>query len=218
MTDSPPEDDPVAAPIPDSTTFHLLRNLQKDESSAEIAWSQLLERCESNLRMLVRFRWSSTEPRHKSDDEDDLLQELWKQALVEIDRFEYRGPGSLQRWLATLLRFQVLSARKVEKRRPLTESELPRPEAGTQEAGLFDALLRSQQGVSRDQRRREREDAVAEVLASLPEESREAILLSVYEGNKGEEAAAQLEISASAFSKRLRKALELVRQRLPRDL
>lgn len=215
MADANSDPDQESPPLSDNTTQFLLEGLRDGGTEQEDAWVQLLERCESNMRMLLRFRWAG--PKLKAQDEDDLLQQLWQKAIQSLTNFEYRGRGSLQRWLATLLRYEVLSARHVSNKRPLHESDITPTPSGENNA-LFDALVRTQQGASQDLRRREREEAVAEVLASLPEISREAILLKIYEGLSGEEAAQRLGISGKGFSKRLHKALEMVRLRLRKDV
>ena len=73
---------------------------------SEEAWHRLIARVQSRLRVLLSFRLGG------GQDAEDLLQEVWLQALQSLDRFEYRGPGSLQRWLAGILRMKLREVRR----------------------------------------------------------------------------------------------------------
>src|SRR5262245_29855918 len=84
------------AAVPD--TRAILERLPDDPDRG---WSDLLNRVESKLRVLLHFRM--TRALRDVVGEDDLLQEVWTEAVRNFDRFEYRGPGSLQRWLAGIL-------------------------------------------------------------------------------------------------------------------
>jgi len=141
---------------------------------------------------------------------DDLLQEVWVEASHRIGGFEYRGSGSLQRWLAGILHYKLLEARRASRRLPFAASAIAQNPEG-ERAQLFEALSRTQPGASTDIRHREMVNRVNEVLEVLPPELREAILLRIYESKTGKEAAGILGISESAFSKRFRKALAAIR-------
>lgn len=188
-------------------TRQLLEQVREDGTHAERGWFDLLQRCESKLRTLIHFRLPPSV--RATVDEDDLLQEVWIGAAHKIHEFEYRGTGTLQRWLASILRNKLLHAGRKAKRLPFPETALT-PSASSAQSGLFDALSRSQPGVSHDERRRELETEVREVLEELSPELREAVLLKLYEGLSGKEAAERLEITEGAFSKRYHKALDKV--------
>ncbi|NQU49666.1 MAG: sigma-70 family RNA polymerase sigma factor [Planctomycetes bacterium] len=188
-------------------TRQLLEQVRDSGTHAERGWFDLLARCESRLRTLLHFRLPDAV--RATIDEDDLLQEVWIGAAHKIHEFEYRGSGTLQRWLASILRNKLLHAGRKAKRLPFPEAAMS-GSANSEQIGLFEALSRSQPGVSHDERRRETEKQVRGVLYELPPELREAILLKVYEGLSGKEAAHQLGITEGAFSKRFHKALDRV--------
>jgi RNA polymerase sigma-70 factor, ECF subfamily len=207
---SPEPIDPESDSMPE-VTRHLLDQVRAAETGAEQSWFDLLERCESRLRTLMHFRLSPSV--RATVDEDDLLQEVWIEAARKIDQFEYRGSGSLQRWLAAILRFKMMHAGRKAGRLPFPEASLLAADASSP-AGLFDALSRTQPGVSQSAQRQETEAQVLEVLAGLPDDLRECILLKVYEGLNGREAAERLGLSESGYSKRFQKALTVVGLRL----
>lgn len=204
-------------PSAEDPTEHLLAHARGETPSSSQAWVQLLERCESKLRVLAEFRVRGMTG-GRPHDVDDLLQETWLEATSKIDQFEYRGTGSLQRWLASIMRFKILEGNRAEEKRPRPMSGLASSqEQGEQRAQLLDAFHRTQPGASYDTQRREAESRVRAVLDTLSEAHREALLLKVYEGKTGVEAAKLLGISESAFSKRFRQALAAVRIPLRED-
>lgn len=202
MAQIPPPSEP-----PPEATRELLDQVRENGTHAERGWFDLLARCESRLRTLIHFRLSPAV--RATVDEDDLLQEVWIGAAHKIHEFEYRGTGTLQRWLASILRNKLMHAGRKAKRLPFPETALA-SSANSEQSGLLDALSRSQPGVSHDARRRELEGQVREVLEELAPELREAVLLKVYEGLSGKESAEQLGITEGAFSKRFHKALDKV--------
>ena len=202
MVESPPPPDRHL-----EATRQLLDQVRESGTQAERGWFDLLQRCESRLRTLIHFLLPASV--RATVDEDDLLQEVWIGAAHKIHEFEYRGTGTLQRWLASILRNKLMHAGRKAKRLPFPETSLA-PAANSEQSGLFDALSRSQPGVSHDARQRELETEVREVLGELPPELREAVLLKVYEGLSGKESAEQLGITEGAFSKRFHKALDKV--------
>ncbi|MGB0951591.1 MAG: RNA polymerase sigma factor [Planctomycetota bacterium] len=205
----------MPSPSAEDPTEHLLAHARSETPSSSQAWVQLLERCESKLRVLAEFRVRGASG-GRPHDVDDLLQETWLQATSKIDDFEYRGTGSLQRWLASIMRFKILEGNRAEEKRPRPVSGLAANQ-DDQRSQLLEAFTRTQPGASYDTQRREAEVRVREVLDTLSEVHREALLLKIYEGKTGVEAAQQLGISESAFSKRFRQALAAVRIPLRED-
>ena len=187
---------------------------------SEEGWAELLQKVESRLRVLIRFRMS-TRTRGRFDP-DDLCQEVFIEAIKRIGDFEYRGPGSLQRWLATILRYKLMHADRSAGRLATPYSEVRRPddsEAPTEvPEGLVVALESAPTTASRDLRRADQERKVAEVLESLDEPDREVILLKHYEGLTGREAAERLGVAESTVSVRYKRALEKCAKRLPKEL
>lgn len=173
----------------------------------DAAWERLVRRVESKLRVLVHFR--SPWRLHDVHGEEDVLQEVWAEAARSIHAFEYRGPGSLQRWFAGILTNKLLHAGREARRRPIPVSDV-----GTQgrdaRAGrtleLGDAC-EQRPGVSEHARRRELEARVRAVLQRLPESEREAILLRLFEGLSGREAARRMGVDESTISVRFKRAI-----------
>lgn len=199
----------AARDIPAEGADSTRRVLERIAEEPELAWSQLLRRSESKLRVLLHFRM----PDHVRlvCDEDDLLQEVWAEAARNLERFEHRGPGSLHRWLAAILQNKLLHASRSSTRQPASVSDvgdLPGSRTGPWPPGLLEALETTQPGVSQDARRRELEERVRRVLERLPEEQRRAVLFKVYEGLSGREAALREGVDESTISVRFRKALE----------
>lgn len=208
LGDTPP-DEAARAGAPDASpgTKTLLDGLALDRNGA---WERLIRRAESKLRILLHFRMS---PRLREVlDEEDLLQEVWVEAARSLGHFEYRGPGSLQRWLAGILSNKVLHASRSARRLPIpTSSAAPESTfsvSGSRRRGRALDLERTQSSVSGHARRRELEEGVRAVLLRLPEAERETILLKVFEGLNGREAAMRLGVDESTVSVRFKRALE----------
>ncbi len=197
----------------DHLTAHLLQQALEGRTHSAKAWIEILQRCESRLRVLAYCRLNDRT--RGTVDIDDLLQEVWVAAAHKIHEFEDRGPGSLQRWLAAILNFKLLHADRKAKRVPFPESAMRAMDDDA--VGLFAGLSRTQPGVSQNLRNRELEQKVQAAVAKLPDELREAVLLKVYEGLTGREAAEKLGLSETGFSKRFRTALDRIRLTLKQD-
>ncbi|TAH37864.1 MAG: RNA polymerase sigma factor [Planctomycetota bacterium] len=194
--------DPPEPADPDTTEALLRRLAEQPEAS----WTALLRRVETKLRVLLHFRMS--ERLRAVVEEEDLLQETWAEAAHKLERFEYRGPGSLQRWMAGILRNKLLHAARGAPRVPLPMSALPNHvSSSSAAAALFDALHKTQPGVADRVLREEAAAKVREVLARLPATEREAVLLRVFEGCTGREAAEREGVDESTISLRLQRAL-----------
>lgn len=191
-------------PPPDPSTAALLRQLEADRQGA---WAGLLRRVEARLRILLHFRMS--ERLRAVVEEEDLLQEVWAEAARRLDRFEYRGPGSLQRWMAGILRNKLLHAARGAPRVPLPASAFLKAEGSSSDAlpGLFEALHQTQPAASEPLQRAEAAAKVREALARLPGPEREAVLLRLFEGLTGREAGEREGVDESTISLRLQRAL-----------
>jgi RNA polymerase sigma-70 factor (ECF subfamily) len=204
MSDSAPADSNPAS----LSTRAALRGARRDPAGG---FEALLRKSESRLRVLLHFRlaegpWAGVDP-------DDVLQEVWVEAARRIDRFEYRGKGSLHRWLAGLLSNKLLHAQRGEGRRPLPVSSVVPSEM---HGALLEALSRVRTSASADARRREREARVRRILEELHEKQRRAILLRVYEGLSGRDAAEVEGVDESTMSVRLREAIRSIAEKLKR--
>lgn len=194
---------------PHSGTQSMLDRLQRDP---EGGWAELVSRMDQKLRTLIHFRWAALG--RVGCEPDDLLQEVFAEAARCLDRFEYRGPGSLQRWLAGILRQKLRRARRRGKRVALTESALARSTRRPLPHGLKEALVASRQGASWSARQHELELHVRSALESLAADEREVVLLKVYEGLTGREAARRARVDESTISVRYKRALAACARRL----
>lgn len=180
------------------------------------AWAALVAKVESRLRVLAAFRLSARA--RAQIDPEDVCQETLAEAVRRIDRFEDRGPGGLQRWLAGILRNKVLHAERAARRSAnvvVTLGLHAAPDATPgAHAGLREALLAACTPPSGAARRREREEAVRRALAELPRAEREVVLLKHYEGLGGREVAARLGVDERTVTARYRRALARIAHRL----
>ncbi|MEM7306682.1 MAG: RNA polymerase sigma factor [Planctomycetota bacterium] len=184
----------------DSVTRLALEALGED---ADASWATILARTESRLRVLLELRGCR--------DTDDVLQEVWLQASRGLGEFDYRGPGSLQRWLAGIARNKMRERARSDRRGvELHASAAPNdsPE------GLFAALRDTRPGVSTDVGRRDTERRVRQVLSTLPGDECEALLLRLYEGLSLREAGDRLGVDPSTVSLRVKRALGRCASRL----
>jgi RNA polymerase sigma factor (sigma-70 family) len=130
-------------------------------------------------------------------DADDLVQETWKSAL----RAPPRGHAEDARpWLAKVLRNLSRNRWRARTRRDRTAAAAPLPPAPS----AADELLER----ARTERR------LADVVLTLEEPYRSAILLRYYEGKSGAEIAAALGIPAGTVRWRLSEAINRLRARL----
>ncbi|NOT31244.1 MAG: sigma-70 family RNA polymerase sigma factor [Planctomycetes bacterium] len=179
-------------------------------------WERLIARAESKLRILLHFRMS---PRLRGVlAEEDLLQEVWAEGARNLERFEYRGPGSLQRWFAGILSNKLLHAGREAWRVPMPASAVARESTiaalASRRLDLAQCLPATQSSVSGHARKRELEERVRDVLLRLPEAEREVILLKLFEGLNGREAALRLGVDESTVSVRFKRALETCARQL----
>jgi len=174
-------------------SLELVRRIQAGEPEA---WERLYRRYHDVLLFSIRSRlgrglraWLQSE---------DILQSVVKDALGDLERFEPRGPGSLEHFLhvcvlnkiRTKAAFYGARRRAGEERVPTSElDELPRA-AG--EPRYLDGA---------------RYERLERGVAQLPDPMREVVLLRSVEGLGNEEAAVLLGKSPAATSKLYNRAL-----------
>ena len=209
----PPSHPPADDPHP-SGTRAILADLSDDP---DVGWAELMPRVEGRLRLVIHY-WQAARPA-VTIDPDDVLQEVWITAARKLAEFEYRGPGSLQRWMAGILRNKLMHAQRAGRRRPMSESALAHQSADrdSPKADLFAALEKSQPGVSRRAQLQEAVEQVRRVLDRLPPAERDVVVMKVYEGLTGREIAERLGVEESTVSVRFRRALASCARHL-RDL
>lgn len=138
----------------------------------------------------------------RTDLIDDLLQDVFLAALVSLNRFQ--GRSSLQTWLHGIARHKVEDHYRQQLRHPepVPDDNLESESAATLEP-LFDELLD-----------RERlETKTWQVLESLPDLYRAALLWRYWEGRSAQEMAMQTGKSTKAIERLLARARHQFRRR-----
>ena len=129
-------------------------------------------------------------------DADDLEQEAWVAAL----RSPPERPGPVRGWFATVMRRRRLDAGRAAARRLARETAAARPEALPSAA---DAVARA-----------ETLRRVVEAVLSLEEPGRSTVLLRYFDGLPPREIAARTGVPVETVHSRLRRALDVLRERL----
>ena len=120
---------------------------------------------------------------------DDVMQETYTDAFLDVSDFVSRGRGSFQRWLATIAKHNLLNAIQMleaEKRggnRRRIGSEMREDSY----VSLYDRLGGTTTTPSRHLARREARTALQHAIEQLPEDYRRAVQLYDLEGRPIEE-------------------------------
>ncbi len=183
---------------------------------APSSWTAVLRRLDARLRVLAPFCvHGGGKEGFAQSSIDDLLQDTYLEMLQSLERFEYRGPGSLERWAAQILVHKACNAHRRRSCSEIPSVDLAAPRtSSTCPEGLFEALRIQTQTPSREASDQEAVERVRAVLCSLPDELREALILRVYEGLSNREAAARLALHESVVSDRYQRALRICGKRL----
>lgn len=180
----------------DGTTEVLVRAAKGGASSA---WSAVLQRYERMLRGHVRLLLA----RYPAPIErDEIVQATFARAWAQIQQFEYKGEGSLRRWLQQLAKNIYLNELRSEGARP--------------ERGAKDHLLETAEDERATERERGQLDRLAMdlALADLEEDDREILLMRSDEDLKVSDIAAILECSHETAQRRLSQAMKRLHLRL----
>jgi RNA polymerase sigma-70 factor (ECF subfamily) len=160
------------------------------------AWSELYARYHDQLLLLVRMRLGPGLRRHLQSE--DVFQSAALEAFQALGRFEYRGEGSLERYLRTI----VLN--KLRDRADTYAAE-KRGAGVTVPLDVELAADLAERGPSyHDAGRYER---LERALQALPAEQRELIVLRKLEGFSTREVAARLGVGEDAARKAYSRAM-----------
>ena len=169
--------------------------VQRIRAGDRAAWDELYARYHDQLLLAVRMRLGAGLRRHV--ESEDIFQSVALEAFQALGRFEYRGTGSLERFLRTLVvnkirdRADLFAAEKrggAHAPRPLEES-IPAP---GEPLGYHDA---------------ERYERLERALNALAPDERQLIVLRKLEGLSSQEVAAQLGCSDEATRKAFSRAM-----------
>jgi len=177
-------------------TRELLQSAQHGDAAAS---AELFERLAPRVLPIVRVRMGAR--LRAALESGDILQEALVEALRGLDRFEMREESSLIRWLAKLVDHRI-SARAAYLN-AAKRAEPAAPLDGREEGGDGARIEPPARTVtpSLDLRSRERDGAVQEALAELPEHQREVVLLRDYAGASWEDVARELGYPSAAAAR-----------------
>lgn len=189
---------------PPTSSFGLL---EKCRSGDQEAFAALFEKYRRRLAVLIHYKLG--EEQRRRVEVDDLLQETFFAASRDLERFEYRSPGSFLRWLSRIADHAIVDALRHQGRQKRDGGEMLafRSESNPLGAEPVDTktpsrLLAEKQAV----------EALLERLNALPEEYRQAIVLAKIEGLTTQELAARLGKSREAASLLLHRAVRRFRE------
>jgi len=184
---------------PHTSSHGLVERAQQGDQDA---FSRLFEKCRPRLAVIIHCRLSSD--LRRDADVDDILQETMLRAFRDIQRFEYRAPGSFMSWLVRIAEHVVVDmARAQDRQKRAGEHVRLRSESnpgGPEPAHSYTP--------SRIFRENESLGQLVETLNLLPEDYRRVILLAKVEGLSISEIAARLEKSNEATSLLLHRAIK----------
>jgi RNA polymerase sigma-70 factor (ECF subfamily) len=169
----------------------------------ELAWREFYDFCERMIPPIIR--------RHEDhwDKVDDLAQEVWVVALLEIpERSPDRARGTLRAWIAGVAR--NVSREHARRRSRRREENLMEELA----AALVGPDVCSLGGGKPQERRELARSALDEVGEHLSELNRRILVMRAIEGMKIPAVAAAFGISVGAVTMRLHRALRDLRELL----
>jgi len=187
-----------------TSTFGLIERFKAGD---EEAFDQLFEKYRRRLAVLIHYKLN---PELRLNlDVDDILQETFLAASRDIGRFTYRSPGSFLSWLSRIAEHAVIDAVRFQNRQKRAHGELLpfRSDSNPQGAEPADSntpsrLFRQEEGLRR----------LLERLNNLPEDYRQAVLLTKIEGLSTAEAAEKMGKSRQSLAVLLHRALKRFRE------
>lgn len=189
-----------------ATSLHVRRALGGNTLSTE--W--LVERLHPLL--LAQANWRLGPLLRRTYDAADLVHEAWLVMLPKL------GSLTINDRRATPVLLRYLSSVILGKVRNLLRREVRRSMPGTSDVGATPDPTSPHTEVVAAVVRKERQCLVREVLAEMSDGDREILLARGIEQLDPAEAAAQFGISRDTLSKRYRRALGRLRQRLPESV
>ncbi len=164
------------------------------------AFDTLLDQHRDRVLAFIRTRLGT---RLRRDVEvEDIFQESCLKAFCSIDRFEYRGDGSLFVWLAAIAEHEIRALGRSSKQNVF---------------GLDRDPASSRPSPSRVLRREERFDRLESALESLSVDNREVIQLARIEGLSIAEVAQRMNRTPGAVRHLLLRALQKLRTNFGED-
>jgi RNA polymerase sigma factor (sigma-70 family) len=170
-------------------------------------------RLQDQLHGQIAPRWQSVL------DVDDVLQVTYLEIFLRIARFEYRGPGSFEAWVARIARNNLLDAIKaLERAKQLPPAK--RVQFQTDEdssLALLEVLGVTSETPSRQAVAQETHAIVRQAVASLPRDYSQVLSLYDLQGGTAEEVAQEMNRSTGAVYMLRARALDPLREILGTD-
>jgi RNA polymerase sigma-70 factor (ECF subfamily) len=161
-----------------------------DEDAMRFLYRDVQPRIVRYLRVLV------------ADEAEDIASETWLQIIRDFDSFT-GDLGGFRGWAATVARHRALDHLRARRRRPTADQPV---EGLTDTAGIEDTARSALESISTD--------AAIELIATLPRDQAEAILLRVVIGLDARAAGRVLGKRAGAVRTAAHRGLRTLHQRL----
>lgn len=176
-------------------TLH--RDLPAAASGCQHAYGRIVRACQNTVTAIAL---AITRDHQASED---IAQDAFVRGWQQLNQL--RNPSSFMPWLRQITRNLARDWLRAQRRRPLSgdAAELAISMAADPAPDAADRLLRM-----------EEEIAAEDIISSLPEDSREVLLLYYREGQQSQQVAHLLGLSDAAVRKRLSRARSSVREGL----
>jgi RNA polymerase sigma-70 factor, ECF subfamily len=173
-----------------------------------------LERFRSYLRLLARLH---LDPRLRGKlDPSDIVQQTFLQAHKARNSFQGENDADLAGWLRQILARNLARAARdfAREKRDLAREQSLQQAIESSSANLEAWVAAEQPSPSERVEHREDVNRLAEVLESLPEAQRDAVILHYWQHKSVAETAQILERSPSAVAGLIKRALKTFRSQL----
>lgn len=189
------------------------RLVQRAVAGDQVALTTLLAECRGRIVRYIRAR--VPDRTGAVVDAEDIVQSALIEVFRHIGTFSDRGPGSFQRWVATIAVRKLRDAVRLQRTARRGGGRPPASAAGASDASmiaLLDLLADPGHTPSQSVALGEAVRAVREALEGLPEDYRRAVWLVNIEGRSVAEAAGQMGRTERAIHNLCHKGRELLRE------
>ena len=187
------------------------RARQGDEEAAQVLFVSVFDTLYALVSPRVQgvLRAAALEP-------EDVIQEVYAKAWVELPATEFADYGHFVKWLRTIARNQMrdLYRRLRADKRDILRNVAPSGNSRTGYPGLLDRLSTDERSPSQGAARREAIAALAGQMWRLPEDYRQVIRLRFIQGWRVSEVAEYLGRTESAVHMLCHRALKRLRQNM----
>lgn len=128
---------------------------------------------------------------------NDLLQESFIKILGSLDRFQYRGPGSLRAWMSRIVVNEALQWLRKNKQLPVSETDRPLPEPEEDEPPIWEEIPSAE---------------ILRMIGELPAGYRTVFNLFVFEEKSHKEIGEILHIAENSSASQYHRARKMLAQ------